>query len=270
MSRARWTSPSSAWSSSSTTMASPRSSPFSSSGVPSATTSPGRRWPGAGRGRRPPRGSASSCRMVSPSSPARRRSRPHVDARLRVQARGRLVEEQHLRPVHEADGDVQLALHAAGVGPHRAVAGVLEAEALEQLLRPRAQGAPRMPYTRPCRIRFSRPVACGSSPDFCARSRWRGGPWPAASRTSNPATKASPASGRESVVRIFTVVDLPAPLAPAGRTPCPRGGEAHPLEGLHVAAVGLHQTAGFDRVVHDFPSFLPLGAVRRAAVVQRE
>src|SRR5262245_15091921 len=33
--------------------------------------------------------------------------------------------------------------------------------------------------------------------------------------TSKPATRAEPESGRDSVVRIFTVVDLPAPLGPS-------------------------------------------------------
>ena len=72
-----------------------------------------------------------------------------------------------------------------------------------------------MPYTRPCRIRFSRPVACGSSPDFWFTQPMASRTLPGCRTTSKPATKASPASGRESVVRIFTVVDLPAPLGPS-------------------------------------------------------
>ncbi len=52
----------------------------------------------------------------------------------------------------------------------------------------------------------------GSSPDFCA-TRPRANRTLAGSRTTlYPATRASPASGRDSVVRIFTVVDLPAPF----------------------------------------------------------
>ena len=72
-----------------------------------------------------------------------------------------------------------------------------------------------MPYTRPWSTRFSRPVICGSSPDFCATEPMARRTLPGCLTTSYPATYASPASGRESVVRIFTVVDLPAPLGPS-------------------------------------------------------
>src|SRR5262249_27333044 len=63
--------------------------------------------------------------------------------------------------------------------------------------------------------RFSRPVESGSRPGRCPTTPidWR---TRCGSRaTSIPATRASPLSARESVVRILTVVDLPAPLGPS-------------------------------------------------------
>ena len=71
-----------------------------------------------------------------------------------------------------------------------------------------------MPNIWPCRTRFSRPVALGSTDERCpttpielrTRSGWR--------RTSWPATLALPVVGFDSVDRMRTVVDLPAPLGP--------------------------------------------------------
>jgi hypothetical protein len=59
---------------------------------------------------------------------------PQIGARLGVEASRRLVEEQHLRPVDEAEGDVEPALHAPGVGLGHPPAGVGQAEPFQQLL----------------------------------------------------------------------------------------------------------------------------------------
>ena len=57
---------------------------------------------------------------------------PHVRARFGVQAGGRLVEEEHARAVDEAHGQVETALHAAGVRLGGPVCGVFEPEALQR------------------------------------------------------------------------------------------------------------------------------------------
>ncbi len=69
--------------------------------------------------------------------------------------------------------------------------------------------------------RFSRPVATGSTPE-----RWV--TTPIARRTASgrrstsmPATVALPPSGRARVVRIFTVVDFPAPFGPSSPNTVP-------------------------------------------------
>ena len=55
-------------------------------------------------------------------------------AALRVDADGRLVEHEELRPVQQADGDVGPALHAAGVGLDPVVGPVGQAHHLEDLV----------------------------------------------------------------------------------------------------------------------------------------
>ena len=59
---------------------------------------------------------------------------PEIGAALRVEPGGRLVEEEHLGPVHERGREVEPAPHAAAVGAHRPRRGVDEIEALEQLV----------------------------------------------------------------------------------------------------------------------------------------
>ena len=60
---------------------------------------------------------------------------------LRVQARRRLVEEQHFRAVHQGAGDQQAAGLAAGERVGHRVAPVAEAEGVDQLRRAPARGA---------------------------------------------------------------------------------------------------------------------------------
>ena len=70
---------------------------------------------------------------------------PHAGPRLRVEAGRRLVEEEDLRPVDDAEPDVEPAAHAAGVGAGRAVGGRLEVERGEDLGRARLRVGAVMP-----------------------------------------------------------------------------------------------------------------------------
>jgi hypothetical protein len=67
--------------------------------------------------------------------------RPQVGAALRVESRGRLVEEQDRGPVHQRDGDVEVPAHAARVGPYLPVGRLGQPELLEQLGHAAAQFA---------------------------------------------------------------------------------------------------------------------------------
>src|SRR6202050_5413380 len=58
---------------------------------------------------------------------------------LRVQAHGRLIEEQHPRRVQQAAGDFQPALHPAGVGGHHAGPPVPQPDTLRALPQPRRE-----------------------------------------------------------------------------------------------------------------------------------
>jgi predicted ATPase/DNA-binding SARP family transcriptional activator len=60
---------------------------------------------------------------------------PHLDAGLRVEPGGRLVQEDHRRLPDEAHGDVQAAAHAAGIRRHPPARRVGEAEAGQQVVR---------------------------------------------------------------------------------------------------------------------------------------
>ncbi len=61
---------------------------------------------------------------------------PQRDARLRVEPGGRLVEEEHARPVDEADRDVEPPLHPAGVAARDAVGGLAAARRARAARRP--------------------------------------------------------------------------------------------------------------------------------------
>jgi hypothetical protein len=59
---------------------------------------------------------------------------PEGGTALDVEPGGRLVEEEHPRPVQQRQGEVQPALHPAGVAADLAVGGVREPDALDQLV----------------------------------------------------------------------------------------------------------------------------------------
>ena len=81
-------------------------------------------------------------RIVSDSASARRETSAHMsDARLRVEPGGRLVEEQHARPVDEPERDVEPAPHPARVGLDDAVGRVGDPDELQQLVGARVQAA---------------------------------------------------------------------------------------------------------------------------------
>ena len=62
--------------------------------------------------------------------------RPHLAPAARVQAGGRLVQEQHRGPLDQARGQVEPAPHATGIGLDRTPGGVGQVEPLQQLTRP--------------------------------------------------------------------------------------------------------------------------------------
>ena len=192
-----------------------RSSALSSAGVPSRTISPPSMIASRSHS-----ASASSryCvvrKTVVPRSLMRRTSSQTVSAARGVEARRRLVEEEDLGLVHERGGEVQPALHAAGVALDQAVRGVLELDELEQLLargparRPRHAEQPALQDEQ-----LAAGLAAGPGPPPAARRRSGGARRPGSRATSTPATVGAPEVIVSSVVSIRTVVDLPAPFGP--------------------------------------------------------
>ena len=95
----------------------------------------------------------------------------NVQPRLRINAHGRLVEQQQLRPMQQRAAEIDAPLHAAGVSLHRVLRAVGQRERFEQFGRARLWR--RRNSSPPCgpRIRDSR-----------ARSVPRKSPVPAARR----------------------------------------------------------------------------------------
>ena len=77
-----------------------------------------------------------------------------------------------------------------------------------------AASAGESPNSRACRTSSSRPFWRGSRPASCSATPIRRRTSSGSEATSTPATDALPAVIVSSVVSIFTVVDLPAPLGP--------------------------------------------------------
>ena len=140
---------------------------------------------------------------------------PQLGPCLGIEAGRRLVEEQHLRAVHQAHRDVEAALHPAGVRLDQPVGGLGERETLERRVHPPLQLGTGQPVELALEDEVLAAGRLGSKPCFwpttpiAARTR-RG-----SASTSRPATRALPASGRVSVVSTRTVVDLPAPFGPS-------------------------------------------------------
>ena len=74
---------------------------------------------------------------------------PEVDSRLRVDPRGRLVEEEHLRPVGERAGDHQPLREPARELEHHRAGTLGEGELVEQLVGPRRASRREQPKKRP-------------------------------------------------------------------------------------------------------------------------
>ena len=94
---------------------------------------------------------------------------PQRGAARRVQAGGRLVEEQHVRPVHEREREVQPPAHAARVAADAPVGGLRRGRRASSSATARSRAAgPRSPCSAPCMRSSSRPVISGSIAASCS------------------------------------------------------------------------------------------------------
>ena len=139
-----------------------------------------------------------------------------LEADARIEADGRLVEEQHLGVRHQRPGDLEPAALATAVGPHRPVDELAETERVDDLGdAPRRVGRSSCPTAGRARARLRRPVSgrstTGSWKTTALARRAANG----SAATSNPARRARPDVGAMVVVSMPTVVDLPAPFGPS-------------------------------------------------------
>ena len=154
----------------------PPTSALSSSGVPAAMTRP---WSSTTM-------SSASCvgllqvlggqQHGGAVGGQRRGSSSHsLVAAARVQAGGRLVEEQHVRPADQAGGEVEPPAHAAGVGAHRPAARRRRGRtaSISSAARCRASRRGR-PSSRATSTRFSVPVSASSTAAYWPVSPMRG------------------------------------------------------------------------------------------------
>ena len=196
-----------------TSSRSPPTRALSSSDVPSAITTP---W--SITAIRSASLSASSSVWVVSSTvvPAATRRLDRLEQRRAaagVEAGGGLVEEEHRRADHERGRQVEPAAHAAGVGAHQPRARLVELEALEQLVRTLAralaaqvvEAADHLEVLEAGQVLVDRGVLTGQADAGCRSAA-------ASLTTSSPATRALPASGRSSVVRIAHGRGLAGPV----------------------------------------------------------
>ena len=169
---------------------------------------------------------------------------PQVAPGLRVQAGGRLVEEDHVRVVHKRAGDRQpLGLTARQVSDP-GLGLVAQPDALQPLVggaRPDAvQGGHGVDL-----LARGEPFEEGRRLELDADPRQQRGV--ARPRSQRPSTLISPPSGLRSPSIISRVVVLPAPLGPRIPKNSPSADlEADSVDGAQVA-VGHHEVGDLDR-----------------------
>ena len=139
----------------------------------------------------------------------------HLVAAGRIQAVGRLVQQQQLRVVDQRLGQLDPLLHAGRIAADRPVALLVQANVAQHLGGALARGRRRAgPTCGPCASRSRWPTGRAAGSRAPAGSRRTGGsPGPCAA-TSRPITEAEPLVGSSRPSRILRSVLLPAPLAP--------------------------------------------------------
>ena len=185
---------------------------------------------------------------------------PHPHPAGRVEAGGRLVEEEHRWPGDEAGGEVEAPAHAAGVALEDAAGGVGEIEVLEQLASPATvPRARRSPLRRPIIMRFCRPVSSSSRVASWAVTPMLRCTAPASRDDVVAGDRAEPPSGIASVVRIRTAVVLPAPFGPSMPRIEPAGTSRSIPSSATVSPKRLVRPCGVDHRIVCHTLSLPVG-----------
>ncbi len=177
---------------------------------------------------------------------------PHLCAPLRVEAGRRLVEEEHARLVNQGQRHVEAPLHAARPATDRAVRGLGQVEALQQLVHPPASADAEDP-----RLQSQVVAAAGHR----VQRRPLGDDADLAAHPLRMAQHVVAGDGRPAGIRTRERgQDLDgAGLAGAVRPEqaehlAGADGEGEPVEGPHPAGIGLSQVFCRYGITHGDPS----------------
>ncbi len=180
---------------------------------------------------------------------------PHHRPALRIEAGGRLVEEEDRRPVHQTHGQVEAPLHSPRVRVGGAVRRRGHLEQRQQLLDAGAQRRRRQPVELPLqsqvlppgggRIDSRRLGHVADPPPHLARPRRDVDAVDAGGASRRRRQRREDAHGR----------GLARAIGAEQREHLARlDGEGHPVERHHAAAVGLAQLAHLDRARRVHPA----------------
>ena len=172
-------------------------------------------------------------------------------AALRIDADGRLVEDQDVGIVDQRGGDVEAPLHAAAEGLRLVAGAVGQADQLRAPRR-RARAAARRRGRRARRTAPGWRRRRGSRRSRAPAARRRCGAWRRARSRSAPSaiaplpTKTSPRSAPTRPQSIATVVDLPAPFGPSRPTISPAPTLERQVGDDGAVAVRFAKASGFE------------------------
>ena len=196
---------------------------------------------------------------------------PHLEARLGVQARGRLVEERHRRGRRSGSSRCR----AGGACPRSTLTPAgerLRRAGTGRAARPRCPLRPARCAAGPRAPGCSRPVGSSSTAADAPGEAVDSRTWSARAATSRPTTSALPASARSSVARIRTTVVLPSPVRAEQRDDAaPLHVEVDAAEDVQVLERLIPQTAHADAPVRSMGRLLPLcPSSHREGLTQRQ
>ena len=140
---------------------------------------------------------------------------PQPPARLRIEADGRLVEEQHAGVVDEGARDLEPPLHAGGERPHQGVAPIRELDEMQHLVDPALAPRRRHAIDEAMEIEVlvdGQAIVEGRLLEHDAEAA------PRLQRVGDDVDAADPrgaASGLRMVQRMWSSVVLPAPFGPS-------------------------------------------------------
>ena len=218
---------------------------LSSAGEPGATTRP---WSSTTMSSASRSASSRYCVVSSSVVPSRdelAQQLPELVAALRVEAGGRLVEEQDRRGGDEARREIEPAPHAAGVRLDEPVGGVGEPEALEQLVGARRATARGQVVEAADHLEVRARASAGRRPSRPGRRRRCGrAPRRLGDHVVAGDARACPSVGRASVVRMRIAVVLPAPLWPSRPSTVPGGDVEVDVAERPEVAVALAEALG--------------------------